>query len=399
MSPVSPKLSIRDLQLDGRRLFLRVDYNVPLDGSRVTDDTRIRETVPTIRLALEKGAAVILASHLGRPKGGPDPKYSTKPVAAVLASHLGRPVEALGDCVSEETLTRCKALSPGDVVLLENLRFHPEEQKGDEGFAKKLAALAHEYANDAFGTCHRADASVSALPRLFPRPSAGLLIEREVKALGRLLRDPERPFVAVLGGAKVSDKLPVLKGLLPKVDTMLIGGAMAYTFLLAEGQRAGGSRVEPELVDDVRSLLADAKQRNVTIQLPIDHVVASGITAADAGSARVVAGVFDEGLGVDIGPATREAYAATLAKARSILWNGPMGVFEVQGFAGGTHAVAAAVAASQAFSVVGGGDSIAALNQAGLASEVSHVSTGGGALLELLAGEEMPGLEALAPAG
>jgi phosphoglycerate kinase len=398
VTDVSPRLSIRSLDLAGRRLFLRVDFNVPLEDGRVTDDTRIRETLPTIRLALEKGASVIHASHLGRPRGGPEPKFSTKPAAAVLASLLGRDVATTDDCIGDETTRRCRALRPGEILLLENLRFHAGEQKGDETFARALAALADDYANDAFGTCHRADASVAALPRLFARPVAGLLIEREIKALGRILRDPARPFVAILGGAKVSDKLPVLKGLLPKVDAMLIGGAMAYTFLLASGQNVGGSRTEPDLAIEVQALLASARSRGVRILLPVDHVVATGIGAADASSAKIVPGPFSECIGVDIGPATREAYARELAAAGSILWNGPMGVFEVDAFAAGTRAVAAAVAASAGFSVIGGGDSVAALHDAGLAAEVGHVSTGGGALLELLAGEPMPGLDALAPA-
>ena len=409
MSAVSPKLSIRNLDLAGKRLFLRVDFNVPLDGALVSDDTRIRETLPTIRLALDKGASVVLASHLGRPLvrqgGAPDPKYSTRPVADVLAALLGRPVQTAPDCVGEEVEARCTAMKSGDILLLENLRFHPEEQAGDEAFAKRLARLADLYANDAFGTCHRADASVAALPRQFDRPAAGLLIEREVNALGKILNDPARPFVAILGGAKVSDKLPVLTGLLPKVDAMLIGGAMAYTFLSAAGQHVGDSRVEPELCDDVTALMASARERGVKILLPVDHVVATGITEADAASARIVSGSFEAAtdgapanIGVDIGPATRAAFALEVSGARSILWNGPMGVFEVDAFAAGTRAVAAAVAASSAFSVVGGGDSVAALNDAGLGARVSHVSTGGGALLELLAGEPMPGLEALAPA-
>lgn len=398
MTDVSPRLSIRHLELAGRRLFLRVDFNVPLEAGRVADDTRIRETLPTIRLALEKGAAIILASHLGRPKGGPEAKFSTKPAAAALASLLGRDVATSDDCVGEEISRRCKALRPGEILLLENLRFHAEEQKGDEAFARRLAALADDYANDAFGTCHRADASVAALPRLFARPAAGLLIEREVAALGRILRDPARPFVALLGGAKVSDKLPVLKGLLPKVDAILVGGAMAYTFLLASEQAVGGSRTEQALVGAVKDLLAAARAGGIRILLPVDHVVAPGIGEADAGSARIAAGPFTEGIGVDIGPGTREAFAREVAAARSILWNGPMGVFEVDAFAAGTRAVAAAIAASAGFSVVGGGDSVAALNDAGLASKVGHVSTGGGALLELLAGEPMPGLDALAPA-
>ena len=400
MSSVRPRLSIRDLDLAGRRLFLRVDFNVPLEGGRVTDDTRVRETIPTIRLALEKGASVILASHLGRPKGGPDAKFSLRPVADVVAEHLGRAVDMADDCVGEAVESKARSLRAGEVLRLENLRFHAQEQKGDEAFAGRLAALAQEYANDAFGTCHRADASVAAAPRRFARPAAGLLVAKEIAALGRILDSPERPFVAVLGGAKVSDKLPVLKGLLPKVDAMLIGGAMAYTFLLAAGQGVGRSRTEPELKDEVTSLLAQAREQGVKVLLPVDHVVANGIAHADATSARAAQGSFTDGLGVDIGPGTREAFAREIAAARSVLWNGPRGVFAVDAFAPGTRAVAAAIAAAsaRAFTVVGGGDSVAALQQFGLADRVDWLSTGGGASLELMEGKELPGVEVLSDA-
>ena len=395
--PVAPRLSIRDLGLSGKRLFLRVDHNVPMKDGVITDDTRIRETLPTIRLALEAGAAVILASHLGRPKGGPDSKTSLRPVATRLGELLGGEVRLAPDCIGPETLGMARALAQGHLLMLENLRWHAAEQAGDAAFADQLAALANEYANDAFGTCHRADASVALVPTRFSRPAAGLLIERELKALGRLLTDPARPFVAVIGGATVSDKLPVMRGLLPEVDAILVGGAMAYTFMLARGVGVGNSRTEPDLLDAVRALDADALASGKRILLPTDHVVAPGITPADVGGASVHDGGIVEGMGVDIGPATRAAFARDIASARSILWNGPMGVFEVDAFAEGTAAVARAVASSPAYSVVGGGDSIAALNAAGLASRVGHVSTGGGALLELLAGEPMPGLAALAP--
>jgi phosphoglycerate kinase len=393
----APRLSIRDLDLEGRRLFLRADFNVPVDGGAIKDDTRIRETLPTIRLALERGASLVLASHLGRPKGGPDPKASLAPVAARLGKLLERLVDLTVDCVSEATAKRCASLSPGEVVLLENLRFHPEEQKGDAAFAQRLASYADEYANDAFGTCHRADASVSATARCFKHPAAGLLVERELNALSRLLARPERPFVAVLGGAKVSDKLPVMRGLLPKVDTMLVGGAMAYTLLMAKGVAVGSSLAEPTLLDDVRALLVEAERLGRRILLPVDHVV-SIPTGSEPTTGRVVDGGFSEGAGFDIGPRTIDAYAREVAAARTVLWNGPLGRFEVPQFAKGTEAMARAVAESKAYTVVGGGDSIAALNATGLSARIGHVSTGGGALLELLAGEPMPGLEALAPA-
>ncbi len=394
---VAPRLSIRDLDLSGKRLFLRVDHNVPLRDGAITDDTRIQETLPTIRLALDAGASVVVASHLGRPKGGPEPATSLAPVAARLGQLLGQPVGLAPDCIGPATRELATALPAGGVLMLENLRWHAAEQKGDAAFAAELASLAQAYANDAFGTCHRGDASVAVVPARFERPAAGLLIEREMTALGRLLTDPARPFVAVIGGAKVSDKLPVMRGLLPEVDAILVGGAMANTFLLATGIAVGASRHEPELLDDVRRLLADARAAGKRILLPADQVVAGGITAADAPAARVLAGAFTSGMGVDIGPETRAMFARELASARSILWNGPMGVFEVDGFAEGTRAVARAVAESGAYSVVGGGDSIAAINATGLASRISHISTGGGALLELLAGEPMPGLAALAP--
>lgn len=397
MSPILvPRLTIRDLDLSSRRLFLRADFNVPLDDlGRITDDTRVRSVIPTIELALDRGASLVLASHLGRPKSR-DARSSLRPVAARLQELLDTDVTLTGDCTSDETLAACTALRPGQVCLLENLRHHPEEQAGDEGFARRLAALADEYVNDAFGASHRADASVSALPRLFPRAAAGLLMEAEVKALARLLGTPERPFVAILGGAKVSDKLPVLQSLLPRVDALIVGGAMACTFLQAIGEDVGSSLTEPTLHANVRDLMAEAQRRGVRVVLPQDHVVAGAIEAE--AEARVIAsGAFapaDRAL--DIGPGSREAFAEAMKGARTILWNGPVGVFERRAFAGGTRAVAAAVAASAAFTVVGGGDSVAALNDTGLADRIGHVSTGGGAMLEALAGEEMPGIASLA---
>ena len=398
MAAPAPRLSIRDLELAGRRVFVRTDFNCPIEDGRVADDTRIRGALPTLQLVLESGGSLVVASHLGRPKGEPEPRFSLRPVADRLAELLGRPVVLAPDCSSGETAALAAGLKPGEVLLLENLRFHAGEKKDDEAFARSLAALADEYVNDAFGTCHRAHASVHALPRLFERPAAGLLVEREIEALGRVLGEPERPFAAVLGGAKVSDKLPVIESLLPRVDLLLIGGAMAHSFLLADGQATGTSLVEPELVDTVKRLRADAESRGVRLLVPVDYVVAASKDDAEGGRTVAADGFGEADCGVDVGPATRAAYADALASCKTILWNGPMGVFETPPFDAGTRAVAGAVAAAEAFSVVGGGDSVAAINEMGLADRVSHVSTGGGAMLELIAGVELPGLAALAPA-
>lgn len=391
------KYSIRDLDLTGR-VLVRVDFNVPLAGGRVADDTRLVAALPTIRLALERGATVVLASHLGRPKGAPAPAYSLQPVGARLAELLERPVRVATDCVGPAAAAAVAeaARGPSRVVLLENLRFHPGEEQNDPEFAAALAALADEYVNDAFGAAHRAHASVVAIVPHFPRAAAGLLMERELRYLGLALGAPERPFAAVLGGAKVSDKIEVIENLLPRVDRLLVGGAMAYTFLRALGKPVGRSRVEEDRVEAAREILARAAERGVELRLPVDHVVA---LAAEAGAPAETLAVGDQAIGdrmgLDIGPETARLYAARLADARTVVWNGPMGVFEIAAFAAGTLAVARAVAACPGTSIVGGGDSLAAVNQAGVADRITHLSTGGGASLEFLGGRVLPGVAAL----
>jgi len=393
-----PKLSVKDLDLKGKRAFVRVDFNVPIKDGRITDDTRIVETLPTITYALEHGATVVLASHLGRPKGKPSPELSLRPIAARLSERLGRPVTFAEDCIGEtavQAVNRNHAAG-GGVVLLENLRFHPEEEKNDSAFAKSLAALADVYINDAFGAAHRAHASVEGITHHVPRAAAGLLMERELRYLGHALEAPDRPFVTILGGAKVSDKLEVIQNLLGKVDRLLIGGAMAYTFFKSRGVPIGRSLVEDDKLDAARAITADAVQRKVGIELPVDHVVADKI---DAGAAGDVLDVGDarigDRLGLDIGPATIAAYETIIERAKTVVWNGPMGVFEVEAFAKGTTAVARAVAAVKGTTIIGGGDSIAAVKKAGVADRITHISTGGGASLEFLAGRTLPGVAAL----
>jgi phosphoglycerate kinase len=386
-------LSIRDLDLHGKRLFLRVDFNVPLEKNaqgemQITSDKRIKASLPTIRYALEHGAGVILASHLGRPKGKPNPEMSLKPAAARLQELLGRSVKMAPDCVGPAVEAMKPA--PGEVLLLENLRFHPEEEKNDAGFAKELAALCDVYVNDAFGSAHRAHASTEGMIRFVPKAAAGLLMEQELKYLGMATRNPARPCVAILGGAKVSDKIEVIENLGKIVDRLLIGGAMAYTFLKAQGQPTGGSLVENDKVELAKNLLQHLGGK---LMLPVDHIVVSEIRA-DAPH-EVVNKIPDGKIGVDIGPKTMDAYARTLAGAKTIIWNGPMGIFEKPPFDKGTVAVARAVAESGATSVVGGGDSEKAVKAAGVADKISHVSTGGGASLEFLAGIELPGVAAL----
>ena len=391
-----PKLTIAQLELAGKRVFLRADLNAPLAGGEVSDDTRLRAVLPTIRYALTAGAAVVLASHLGRPKGK-TAEYSMRPVAERLGALLGHPVELASDCVGPETAARARALRPGEILLLENLRFHPEEEKNDDAFAGQLATLADCYVNDAFAAAHRAHASIDAITRHLRPAAAGLLMQQELAALGRILEAPARPLVAILGGAKVSDKLVLVSHLLGRVDALLIGGGMAFTFLLALGHAVGRSLVEVERVETARAALEAARRRGVRVVLPVDVLAAGGL---DSPSGRTV-GVREipaDLMGLDIGPRTVEAFAAELRTARTIAWNGPMGVFEKAPFAGGTVAVARAVASAPAFSVIGGGDTIAAVAQAGVTDRIGYISTAGGAFLEYLEGRKLPGVEALTEA-
>jgi phosphoglycerate kinase len=393
------KLTINDLDLHGKRVFIRADFNVPLKDGVVTDDTRIRETLPTLRLAIQKGGRLVLASHLGRPKGGPDPKHSLAPVAKKLADLLERPVVFAGDCVGPDAEAKSKALVDGGVLLLENVRFHPEEEKNDEAFSKQLAKLCDGlFVCDAFGSAHRAHASVVGVTRFVKQSAAGLLMERELAYLGKAVSNPARPFVAILGGAKVSDKIEVVENLMKIADAMLIGGGMAYTFEKAQGLEIGKSLVESDKIDLAKRLLAEAKSKNFKFLLPTDHVVAVEFKPDAKASTCDVSATPADQMGLDIGPKTAAAYAAEIAKAKTIVWNGPMGVFEMPAFAKGTLEIAKAVAAATtagAISIVGGGDSVAAVHQSGVSSKISHVSTGGGASLEFLGGRKLPGVEAL----
>ena len=391
------KLSIEQVELGGRRVFLRADLNAPLEQGAVSDDTRLTAVLPTIRHALDRGAAVILASHLGRPKGGPDPKYSLKPVAERLEALLERPVPLAPDCVGETVQGLARGLKPGQVLLLENLRFHPEEEANDDGFARRLAQLADVYVNDAFAAAHRAHASIAAITRHLQPAAAGLLMRRELEALGRILEAPARPLVAVLGGAKVSDKIALVEHLLARVDALVIGGGMAFTFLRALGHGVGKSLVEVDRVEMARATLEAARRRGVQIVLPVDAVVAGGLDSP-SGRAVSVRDIGAEQMGLDLGPLSVERFAAVLKNAKTIVWNGPMGVFEKPAFATGTLALARAVAESGAFSVIGGGDTVAAVNQAGVADRIGYISTGGGAFLEFLEGRTLPGVEALTEA-
>jgi phosphoglycerate kinase len=393
------KLTIQDLDLRGKRVFIRVDFNVPLKDGVVTDDTRIRETLPTLKLAIEKGGRLVLASHLGRPKGGPDPKYSMRPAAKKLEELLGKPVVFATDCVGAEAEAKSKALKDGDVLVLENVRFHPEEEKNGEAFSKQLAALCDGvFVCDAFGSAHRAHASVVGITKFVKQAAAGLLMEKEIAYIGKAVSNPTRPFVAILGGAKVSDKIEVVENLMKIADAMLIGGGMAYTFLKAQGLGIGKSLVEEDKIDLAKKILADAKQRNFKFLLPVDNVIAPEFKA-DAPAKVVDSNAMPaDQMGLDIGPKTIAAYKAEIAKAKTIVWNGPMGVFEMPAFAKGTLEIAKAVAAATtagATSIIGGGDSVAAVHQSGVAKQISHISTGGGASLEFLGGRKLPGVEAL----
>jgi phosphoglycerate kinase len=389
-----PKLTLDDLDLKGQRVLARVDFNVPLEDGTITDDTRVRAALPTIRAITKAGGKAILMSHLGRPKGSPDPKYSLRPVADHLAGLIDAPVVFSEATVGDAAKRAIEDAPDGAVILLENTRFHAGETKNDADFSRQLAALGDVYVNDAFGAAHRAHASTVGVTEYVDQSAMGYLLQREVEILGDALEDPARPFVAVLGGAKVSDKIGVIRALLGKVDRLLIGGAMSYTFLKGLGHDIGGSKVEEDRTDEAFTLFDGAREK---IVLPTDHVVADAF--ANDAEQRVVEGEIDEGLALDIGPKTREQYRNILLGAQTIIWNGPMGVFEFENFAAGTLAVAEAVVEAtrdhDALSIVGGGDSVAAITQAGYADDVSHVSTGGGAMLEFLEGETLPGVAAL----
>jgi len=397
------KLSIRDLDLAAKRVFIRVDFNVPIKDGNVDDDTRIRAAIPTINYATEHGARVILASHLGRPKGQRVDKYSLRPVAEHLAQLLGQPVDFADDCVGPEAEGKVETLKDGEIVLLENLRFHPEEEKNDEDFARQLAALCDVYVNDAFGAAHRAHASTAGITKFVQPAAAGLLMQKELEYLGRVISNPEHPFIAILGGAKVSDKIPVINALIDRaVDKLLIGGAMAYTFLKAEGFTVGKSLVENDMLDTARQIKERCAESNVELLLPTDHQVVDSYEPIKGGAvaAKTIPIEFTNAghAGMDIGVETISHFARAMQDARTIIWNGPMGVFEEPPFDQGTVGIAKAAADAAdggAVVIVGGGDSVAAVSRAGVAERITHISTGGGATLEFLAGDELPGVAAL----
>ena len=399
------KLTVQSLQPKGQQVFLRVDFNVPFepspDGPKVSDDTRIQETLPTLNLLLEKGASLVLASHLGRPKGKPVEKYSLRPIAAHLSKLLKRPVHFASDCIGPIADQARASLKPGEILLIENVRFHAEEEKNDPVFAKKLLGTAKIYVNDAFGSAHRAHASTEGCARLASQAVAGLLMDKELRYLGTELSNPKRPFLVILGGAKVGDKIGVLRALLQKANTILIGGGMSYTFRLAQGRKIGKSLCEPDKVDLAKEILAEAEKRGVKLLLPEDTFM---VEKLDFAARQVSPGKFtqpgedipDGWEGVDIGPQARQTYAKEIASASTILWNGPMGVFEIPACAEGTFTIAKAVAANRsAVSIIGGGDSVTAIKQAGVGNQVTFISTGGGASLEFLEGKVLPGVAAL----
>ena len=392
--------TIKDVDLKGKKVFVRVDFNVPFDNKgEISDDTRIVAALPTIKYLIDEGAMLVLTSHLGRPKSKEDKQFSLAPVAKALSEKLGTPVVFVDDCIGPKVKEACAAMKPGDVVLLENSRFYPEEKKNDPEFAKKLAedTGAEAYVNDAFGTAHRAHATTAGVAAYLPIKVAGLLIEKELEFLGSKTENPERPFTVILGGAKVSDKITVIDSLLDKCNSMLIGGAMAYTFALAQGKKVGKSLVEADKVDLALAALKKAKDKGVNFLLPVDNVVCQTIdfAAGTVGELKVMEGIEDGWAGVDIGPKTVELYKNEIAKSKTILWNGPMGVFEIKECAKGTFAIAEAVAKSDAISIVGGGDSVKAVKKSGYAKDVTFISTGGGASLEFLEGKQLPGVAVL----
>lgn len=389
------KLSVENLELKGKRTLIRVDFNVPLDSGKITDDTRIRGAIPTIKNVIERGGKVILMSHLGRPKGKVVQEFSLKPVAERLEELLGKSVVMASDCVGHEVKAIVDNMADGDVVLLENLRFHAEEEKNDPDFARQLAELADVYINDAFGTAHRAHASTVGVTEYVSQSAAGFLMQKEIEYIGKAVENPARPFVAILGGAKVSDKIGVIENLMEKADAIIIAGAMAYTFLKAKGRRIGDSLVENDKLDLAKYLLKKALDSDVPLYLPIDHVIADDF-AADANMKIVKRSAIPDGWeGMDIGPATIEKYKGVLADAKTIVWNGPVGVFEFDAFAKGSFAMAKLLAESDATTIVGGGDCVAAVQKSGYADKITHISTGGGASLELMEGKELPGIAAL----
>lgn len=389
-------LSVKDLDLHGKGVFLRVDFNVPLDEEgKIRDDTRIKAALPTLNYLLEQKAKVITASHLGRPKGKYDPELSLKPVAERLSELISQEVILAPDVIGDEVLKLKKDLKEGQVLLLENLRFHPEEKTNDSCFAQRLAQEVDYYVNDAFGACHRTHASIVAITQYTKKAAAGFLVKKEIEYLSKAVHSPQKPYVAILGGAKVSDKIPVIENLLNKADSILIGGAMAYTFFKAQGFDVGRSLVEEDKIDLALKILEDAKEKEVNFYLPSDHIVASSIDPEAESQTKDSFPIPSDLMGLDIGPKTVATYTETITQAQTIFWNGPMGVFEIDKFSEGTMKIAEAVADSEALSIVGGGDSVAAVYKAGVSEKISHISTGGGASLEFIANETLPGIEAL----